>query len=212
MATRGFQSLPVRSSNGSRRRSRSHASCRHDASALDIVAAAARAGLVDPHADLLSSAVAVEAVAWESAGAAIALALHTGVTSGLADGETIAPLVRGEVVGAIALSSDEVPAADGVTLVGRASWVTPLTHARARDRRRAKRRYADRRGGAARCEGYYAGTRRDRRAQRSGLRPRPVRRERRSRRQARRSRSCRARACCWRPPVSAWAGEHCTRR
>ena len=97
------------------------------ASALDIVAAAARAGLVDPRADLLASAVAVEAVAWESTGAAIALALHTGVISGLADGETIAPLVRGEVVGAIALSSDGVPTADGVTLVGRASWVTPLT-------------------------------------------------------------------------------------
>jgi alkylation response protein AidB-like acyl-CoA dehydrogenase len=97
------------------------------ASALEIVAAAARAGLVDPRADLLASAVAVEAVAWESTGAAIALALHTGVTSGLADAETIAPLVRGEVVGAIALSSDGVPTADDVSLVGRASWVTPLT-------------------------------------------------------------------------------------
>ena len=143
--------LSPRSSNGSRRRSRSHVSCRHTPRALDIVAAAARAGLVDPRADLLASAVAVEAVAWESAGAAIALALHTGVTSGLADGETIAPLVRGEVVGAIALSSDEVPAADGVTLVGRASWVTPLTDAWAGDRRRAERRVADRCRGAARC-------------------------------------------------------------
>jgi alkylation response protein AidB-like acyl-CoA dehydrogenase len=97
------------------------------AGASEIIAAAARAGLVDPHADLLSSAVVVEAVAWESAAAAIALALHTGVTTGLAGGEAIAPLVRGEVVGAIALSSDEVPASDGTALFGRASWVTPLT-------------------------------------------------------------------------------------
>ena len=97
------------------------------AEASEIVAAAARAGLVDPGVDLLSAAVAVEAVAWESAGAAIALALHTGVTSGLASSGTIASLVRGEVVGAIALSSDEVPTADGESLFGRASWVTPLT-------------------------------------------------------------------------------------
>ena len=84
-----------------------------DAAALEIVAAAARAGLVDPRADLLASAVAVEALACESAAAAIALALHTGMTAGLAGGETFAPLVRGEVVGALALSSDEVPTADG---------------------------------------------------------------------------------------------------
>jgi alkylation response protein AidB-like acyl-CoA dehydrogenase len=97
------------------------------AGAMEIVAGAARAGLVDPHADLLSAAVAVEAVAWESAAAAIALALHRGVTNGLTNGETIAPLVRGDVVGAIALSSDVVPTADGGFLSGRAAWVTPLT-------------------------------------------------------------------------------------
>lgn len=95
--------------------------------ASEMIAAAARAGLVDARADLLSAAVAVEAVAWESAGAAIALALHTGVTSGFTSGETMAPLARGEVVGAIALSSDEVPVVNGETLFGRASWVTPLT-------------------------------------------------------------------------------------
>ena len=97
------------------------------AGAPEIVATAARAGLIDPQADLLSAAVAIEAVAWESAGAAIAIALHTSVTSGLASGEILAALVRGEVVGAIALSSDEVPAAEGESLAGRASWVTPLT-------------------------------------------------------------------------------------
>jgi alkylation response protein AidB-like acyl-CoA dehydrogenase len=96
------------------------------APASDLVADAVRARLVDPRADLLSAVVAVEAVAWESAGAAVALAMHTGVTMGL--GETGASgLARGEVVGAIALSSDEVPAVDQNSLSGRASWVTPLT-------------------------------------------------------------------------------------
>ena len=96
------------------------------ASAKDIVATAVRAGLVDARADLLSAVVAVEAVAWESAGAAIALAIHTGITTGLTDNAAV-ELARGERVGAIALSSDEVPAAEEATLSGRASWVTPLT-------------------------------------------------------------------------------------
>jgi alkylation response protein AidB-like acyl-CoA dehydrogenase len=98
-----------------------------DADASAIAATAARAGLVDPNADLLSAAVAVEAVAWESAGAAIALAIHTGVTSGLSDRETVARLARGEIVGAIALSAEEVPTIESGGLFGRASWVTPLT-------------------------------------------------------------------------------------
>ena len=97
------------------------------ASANDIVAGAVRAGLVDGRVDLLSAVVAVEAVAWESAGAAVALAMHTGVTMGLGETDARASLVRGEVVGAIALSSDEVPAVEGGSLSGRASWVTPLT-------------------------------------------------------------------------------------
>jgi alkylation response protein AidB-like acyl-CoA dehydrogenase len=95
--------------------------------APDIVAGAVRAGLVDPHADLLAAVVAVEAVAWESAGAAIALAIHTGVTAGLGERDATAQLARGDVVGAIALSSDEVPSVEHGTLSGRASWVTPLT-------------------------------------------------------------------------------------
>lgn len=97
------------------------------ADASEIVAAAARAGLVDPQVDLLSAAVAVEAMAWESAGAAIALAVHTGVTTGLSGGDAVGSLARGEIVGAIALSSDEVPVAEDGTLSGRASWITPLT-------------------------------------------------------------------------------------
>jgi alkylation response protein AidB-like acyl-CoA dehydrogenase len=97
------------------------------AAASDIVAGAVRARLIDPRADLLSAVVAVEAVAWESAGAAVALAMHTGVTMGLGDTAASAPLTRGEAVGAIALSSDEVPGVDQRSLSGRASWVTPLT-------------------------------------------------------------------------------------
>jgi alkylation response protein AidB-like acyl-CoA dehydrogenase len=97
------------------------------ASASEIVAEAVRAGLVDPRADLLAAVVVVEAVAWESAGAAIALAIHSGVTRGLAASETVAELARGEIVGAIALSSDEVPTVEQRSLFGRASWITPLT-------------------------------------------------------------------------------------
>jgi alkylation response protein AidB-like acyl-CoA dehydrogenase len=100
-----------------------------DAKAVDIVAGAARAGLVDARADFLAAAVAVEAIAWESAGAALALAIHTGVTTGLHGDGAVPFLARGEIVGAIALSSDEVPTAEGGSLFGRASWVTPLTDA-----------------------------------------------------------------------------------
>jgi len=95
------------------------------ATAEDIVAGAVGAKLVDARGDLLSAVVAVEAVAWESAGAAVALAMHVGVTMGLGGGT--AELARGECVGAIALSSDEVPVVEQGSLSGRASWVTPLT-------------------------------------------------------------------------------------
>jgi alkylation response protein AidB-like acyl-CoA dehydrogenase len=88
-----------------------------------VIARAARAGLIDRQIDLLSAAVAVEAVAWESAVAAITLALHTSVVCGLDDES----LVDGEMVGALALSSEDVPSSDGDRLSGRASWVAPLT-------------------------------------------------------------------------------------
>jgi alkylation response protein AidB-like acyl-CoA dehydrogenase len=97
------------------------------AAAEAIVAEAVRATLFDPRADLLTAAVVVEAVAWESAGAAVALAMHTGVTMGLGATGANGALARGEVVGAIALSSDEVPVVEHGSLSGRASWVTPLT-------------------------------------------------------------------------------------
>ena len=97
------------------------------ATASDIVSAAVRASVVDAQADLLTTAVVVEAVAWESAGAAVALAMHSGVTMGLGASEANAALTRGEAVGAIALSADEVPSVEQGSLSGRASWVTPLT-------------------------------------------------------------------------------------
>src|SRR5690606_3396571 len=50
-----------------------------DAPAADVVMGAARIGILDPAADLLSAALAVEGLAARSSAAAIALALHTGV-------------------------------------------------------------------------------------------------------------------------------------
>lgn len=98
-----------------------------DVSAGGVVLGAARVGLLDARIDLLSAAVAVEALAEESAAAAVALALHTGVVLGTSDQEQFATLVRGEVVAAIALSSDEMPVEQNGRLTGRATWVTPLT-------------------------------------------------------------------------------------
>jgi len=93
------------------------------ADAAIVIARSARAGLVDRRIDLLSAAVAVEAVAWESAAAAIMIAMHASVVYGLDD----ASLTSGEMVGALALSSEDVPWSNEGTLSGRASWVTPLS-------------------------------------------------------------------------------------
>ena len=108
-----------------------------DASASDVIHAAAAAGLVEtnpavasgvnPSVDLLAAAVAVEALAYESSAAGVSLALHTGVTAGLHSDTRFADLGRGEAVGAIALSSDDVPIEENGRLSGRAAWVTPLT-------------------------------------------------------------------------------------
>jgi alkylation response protein AidB-like acyl-CoA dehydrogenase len=96
------------------------------ASATDVIVRAARAGLVQADADLLAAAVAVEAIAWESAAAAITLALHTGVVMGLPKDARVDALVRGEKIGAIALSSEDLPSPANGRLFGRASWVAPL--------------------------------------------------------------------------------------
>jgi len=99
-----------------------------DASTEDIVAAAARAQLLDIEEDLLSAVVAVEAMASTSAVAGVTLALHTCVLRSIGDHPAAESLRRGEKVGALALSSEEQPTA-GPRLTGRASWVAPLTAA-----------------------------------------------------------------------------------
>src|SRR5687768_5567303 len=99
-----------------------------DPAAADVVMGAARVGLIDPRVDLLAAAVAVEALATESASAAaIALALHTGIVLALGTDDRFTSLARGETVGAIALSTDDMPAESGGRLNGRASLVGPLT-------------------------------------------------------------------------------------
>ena len=98
-----------------------------DAVAADVVMGAARVGLIDPRADLLAAAVAVEALAEESSAAAIALALHSGVVLAIGGDNRFTSLVRGETVGAIALSTDDMPSEANGILNGRASLVGPLT-------------------------------------------------------------------------------------
>jgi alkylation response protein AidB-like acyl-CoA dehydrogenase len=111
-------------------RSNAHAlgkSVASDASAGDVIRAAASAGLIEERPDLLAATVAVEALAFESSGAAITLALHTGVAWGLDGDGRFTAVGRGDSIGAIALSSDDVPSGDGERLSGRAAWVAPLT-------------------------------------------------------------------------------------
>src|SRR5688572_3523340 len=98
-----------------------------DAAAADVVMGAARLGIIDPRIDPLSVALAVEGLAYESSAAAIALALHSGVILGLGPDDRFASLVRGETVGAIALSTDVLPVEESGRLTGRASLVGPLT-------------------------------------------------------------------------------------
>ena len=99
----------------------------NEAAAADVVMGAARIGLLDPNVDLLSLTMAVDALAFESPSAAIAFALHMGATLALAGDERFSALLRGETVGALALSSDDYPGLDGDTLNGRAAWVAPIT-------------------------------------------------------------------------------------
>ena len=98
-----------------------------DAPAGDVIREAATAGLIEARPDLLASAVAVEALSYESSSAGVSLALHIGVTAGLPGDNRFADLARGTIVGAMALSSDDVPLEEGGRLSGRAAWVTPLT-------------------------------------------------------------------------------------
>lgn len=98
-----------------------------DAAAADVVAAAARVGLIDPRADLVAAALAVEALACQSAAAGMVLALHTTVLLAVPGDDRFTSLARGEIVGALALSSEDVPVSEGARLSGRAAWVGPVT-------------------------------------------------------------------------------------
>jgi alkylation response protein AidB-like acyl-CoA dehydrogenase len=99
-----------------------------DAAAADVVMGAARVGIIDPEVDLLAAALAVEALAGESPAAGMTLALHTTtLRAHLSQGSLIDSLARGETVGALVLSSDDVPTMEDGRLNGRASWVGPIT-------------------------------------------------------------------------------------
>src|SRR5262245_2694605 len=99
-----------------------------DATAADVAMAAARAGLLEPGADLLSVVVAIEALAAESPSAATALALHTAGALSVTSDDHADALFRGAAVAALTLATDEVPTEHDLSLTGRASWVAPLAH------------------------------------------------------------------------------------
>jgi alkylation response protein AidB-like acyl-CoA dehydrogenase len=99
-----------------------------NAAAADVVMGAARVGIIDPRADLLAAALAVEALAGESPAAGMALALHTTtLMADLSQSSIADSLARGETVGALVLSSEDVPTMEDGRLSGRASWVGPIT-------------------------------------------------------------------------------------
>jgi alkylation response protein AidB-like acyl-CoA dehydrogenase len=99
-----------------------------DAAAADVVMGAARVGVIDPQVDLLAAALAVEALGCESPAAGMTLALHTSALKAqLSQGTLTDSLARGEIVGALVLSSEDVPTIDEGSLSGRASWVGPIT-------------------------------------------------------------------------------------
>jgi alkylation response protein AidB-like acyl-CoA dehydrogenase len=94
--------------------------------ATDVVRRAIDAGLVHPDAGLLAAATVIEALAAESADAGLVLALHLGVALGAADTRLAARLAGGGL-GAMALSTEQVPVFDADHLDGRAVWVGPLS-------------------------------------------------------------------------------------
>ncbi|MBI4265847.1 MAG: hypothetical protein HY657_15840 [Acidobacteria bacterium] len=98
-----------------------------DSAAAAVVMGAARVGLLDPRADLLAVAVAVDAMASQSSTAAVVFALHSGTALALTGDDRFSALFRGETVAAIGLSSDDVPVELGGRLSGRAPWVAPIT-------------------------------------------------------------------------------------
>ena len=98
-----------------------------DPAAASVVMGAAREGLLDPGADLLAVAAAVEAMAFESSSAAVIFALHSGTALAVAGDQRFSAFFNGETVAAVSLSSDDVPVEQDGTLTGRAPWVAPIT-------------------------------------------------------------------------------------
>ena len=86
----------------------------------DVVRRGREAGLFDGKPDAVSDVVLLEATAAEAAAPAVALALHMTVAR-----SAPAPLPD-DAVGAVALTSDPVPALDGGRLSGRAVWLAPV--------------------------------------------------------------------------------------
>jgi alkylation response protein AidB-like acyl-CoA dehydrogenase len=101
-----------------------------DAAAADAVMGAARAGILEPRSELMAIAAAVAAVAHGSPSAAMAIAMHSVAARAAAASRFGDLLFRGEQVGALALSSEDVPllrdGEKGGRLSGRASWVAPI--------------------------------------------------------------------------------------
>jgi alkylation response protein AidB-like acyl-CoA dehydrogenase len=98
-----------------------------DAAAADAVMAAGRVGLLERRAELMAIAAAVEAAAFGSPAAAVAIAMHAVAALAAAHSERFGDLLfRGEQIGALALSSEDVPVAKGSRLGGRAAWVAPI--------------------------------------------------------------------------------------
>ena len=100
---------------------------RDAAAAAGVVMGAARVGLLDPTADLMAVAMAVEAMACESPAAAVIFALHSGTALAVAGDGRFSSFFRGDAVAAVGLSSDDVPVEQGGRLSGRAPWVAPIT-------------------------------------------------------------------------------------
>ena len=98
-----------------------------DADATGVIQGAGRVGLLDPAADLLAMAVAVDSMAHESPAAAVIFALHSGTALAVAGDDRFTSFFRGEVVAAVGLSSDDMPVEQGGRLSGRARWVAPIT-------------------------------------------------------------------------------------
>ena len=101
-----------------------------EAATADVVMGAARVGLVDPGGDLLSAVVAVETLAAVSPAAGVVLAVHAAIVSALGPDDRFTALARGEIVGAVTMSTEEVPVGgdgDVTVITGQASWVGPIT-------------------------------------------------------------------------------------